>query len=836
MLSLSLGHEIIAVFAVVAAFFSGLAFGSWLFDRLIGASRVPGRWYAAFELAIGVWALVLTVLVPWANLRVPTLLGTDPGSLHHWGTAFFVPFILLFPATVAMGGTLPALERLLSRLRGNGWSVGGLYATNTFGAVVGTLVVPFVVLPAIGFAASLWLLAGVNLACAIAMLAGPARREERLAPVPSPPSIRPSDRRLLVTLFATGLLGIGYEVLVIRVLSQVLANTIYTFAAILAVYLLGTAIGAALYQRFSRPAQFTSQLARLLAAVATLCLLGTAVLWFADRLHAVFAGAFGSSTAGAIAAEMGVALAVFLLPTLGMGALFSHLAQALRRPNGGLGAALAVNLAGGALAPLLLGVLLLPAVGGKAALILCAVAYLPLIPMVGRATPLWATTLWAGVPALAAAALFFLAGPLRFDQVPEGGRLITHVDGTMAAVSVIADANENRYLQVNAQLRMGGTATARSDQRQAHIPLLLHDHPHRALFLGLGTGATMAAAADYPGLAADGVELIPEILPLLGAFAPVNGSLATMPGMHLHIADARRFVRAAGPAYDVIVADLFHPWVDGAAFLYTREHFAAVRQRLASGGLFCQWLPLHQLDRDTLRLIVRSFLAVFPDASAYLATFSLDTPILALVGSATPRRFPPDYVERRVGTAALRARLQAVGLGDDFALFGLFLGAAPDLARFAGEGPLNTDDRPLVLFRAPHAAYAMTDRPAERLLALLQDLRPRPDTLIDATQSAALPDAMTEARLAAYWRARSAFIEAGLRAEPTTDVSIFAKRTAPDLLAVARISPDFEPAIGPLRTIARRLATVDPAGAETLLAELQAIVTPSLSGRKPSQP
>ena len=36
----------------------------------------------------------------------------SPSPLRHWGVAFLVPFLLLLPATLAMGGTLPAAERL----------------------------------------------------------------------------------------------------------------------------------------------------------------------------------------------------------------------------------------------------------------------------------------------------------------------------------------------------------------------------------------------------------------------------------------------------------------------------------------------------------------------------------------------------------------------------------------------------------------------------------------------------------------------------------------------------------------------------------------------------
>lgn len=158
------------------------------------------------------------------------------------------------------------------------------------------------------------------------------------------------------------------------------------------------------------------------------------------------------------------------------------------------------------------------------------------------------------------------------------------------------------------------------------ILALLHPAPKTALFLGVGTGSTFAAAATHPGLEADGVELIPEIVPLLDYFEKSTGNLQQYTGLGIVVSDARRFVHVSQETYDVVIADLFHPARDGAGALYTVEHFTAIRGLLNSGGLFCQWLPLYQLDLDTRRVIVRTFLHVYPNGSAYLAHYSLRTP------------------------------------------------------------------------------------------------------------------------------------------------------------------------------------------------------------------
>src|SRR6185503_14110979 len=107
----------------------------------------------------------------------------------------------------------------------------------------------------------------------------------------------------------------------------------------------------------------------------------------------------------------------------------------------------------------------------------------------------------------------------------------------------VETSDRHRALRVNNRLQMGGTAAAMAERRQAHIPLLLHSRPERALFLGPGTGITLGASAVYPGLVVDGVELVPEVRELMSHFEPENGGPFPKPGLNVLVADARRYVR-----------------------------------------------------------------------------------------------------------------------------------------------------------------------------------------------------------------------------------------------------------------------------------------------------
>ena len=804
--SLWLGHEAAAVLAVVAAFFGGLALGGVVLGPRIETTVRPVRWYAACELGVALWSLALLVIASPFSGWILRAIGAQPSPGWHWALAFGSTFLLLLPATAAMGATLPAMERITVGLRHEGRSIAALYASNTFGSVLGVLAAAFWLIPRLGLARSAAICVALNLLCGGLALAVFPRTTPR-APAPAsadPRRARPALTRLAVT----GFLGISYEVVVVRVLGQVTEDTVYTFAMLLAIYLAGSAAGAAAYHRWLRRREITAQGDRLLAALAAACLLGTASLWAADRIKAWALHGLGTSFAAALLAEASLAVLAFGLPTIAMGAVFSHLIRAASHAGLGIGRAIGINLLAAAAAPAVCGVLAVPALGPRATLLLIAVGYLAAAARRAWTQPVF----WA--PAIAALALAVFAPPLRFVDVPAGGRVVSYRDGVMAAVSVVEDADGVARLRIDNRQQEGSSATGRVDGRLAWLPLLLHPAPHHALFLGLGTGVTASSAADDPTLEVDAVELLPEVIAASAYFD--RRPPPTSSRLHVLAADARRYVRAADQTYDVIVADNFHPARSGSAALYTIEHFEAVRQRLTPTGIFCQWLPVHQLDLGTLRTIVRSYLAVYPTSWAILASNSLDTPVLGLVARRDQRRLSIADLRDRLAHLALPERPADLGLEDDLAILGTAIAGPAALARFAGSATPNTDDHPIVAYTAPRATYAPDATPRDRLIALLHDLSVAPDDLV-------LPDAAPawRARLAAYGAARNRFIESGRGVRPSPEVRAMLAQVRAPLLAVLRISPDFRPAYDPLLAMAMALARSDAASARALLTELQ---------------
>ncbi|MEQ1685807.1 MAG: fused MFS/spermidine synthase [Burkholderiaceae bacterium] len=803
--ALWLGHESVAVLAVVTAFFSGLGIGALVLGHRIDRSGHPARWYAACEAMIAAWSLALALLLAPISAWMVALIGAQPEPWWHWTVAFVGTFFVLLPATAAMGATLPAMERLVAQVNVGVRNIAALYAANTLGATLGVLATAFWLVPAFGLVRTAVVCAALNLICALTALVLPT--QARSAP---PSAASPLGTGPLWLLAATGLLGIAYEVVVVRVLSQIAEDTVYTFAMLLAVYLLGSAIGAAAYRRWQSLVGDAGVLqSRLLCLQAAACLFGTLTLWGAGPLQRLVHEALGAGMASAIAAEAAIALAAFGLPTLMMGALFSHLGTRARESGYSLGRAFGFNTLGAAAAPPLCGMLVVPMLGPKSALVIIALGYLVLAWRTAARRPLfWITAL----------ATMFLAGwapSLAIVDVPPGGRLLSYRDGAMAAVSVVEDAGGVATLRINNRQQEGSSNTLFTDARQALLPLLLHPAPRRALFLGLGTGTTAASAAEDPTVQVDAVELLPEVIEASVHFAGPFRRDGIEPKLHVTAADARRFVKAPGHFYDVVVSDNFHPARTGSGSLYTVEHFEAVRDRLTAQGVFCQWLPLHQLDLDTLRSIVRSFVAVYPGGWAMLATNSLETPVIGLVARRDAAVMRWDDLRQRLAHPTTPQRLTEFGIADEFALLGGFIAGPSALGRFAGAAPLNTDDRPVVAYQAPRVTYAPASLPRDRLLSLLQQVQLEPGELVDAG-----PDTSSPQRLLAYWRARTHFVEVGQRVKASTDLREMLQQVREPLLSVLRISPDFRPAYDPLLRMATELGRSDPSAAKALLSEL----------------
>ena len=599
----------------------------------------------------------------------------------------------------------------------------------------------------------------------------------------------------------------GLEVVAVQVLSQVLENTIFTFAHVLAVYLLGTALGATLYVRYAaaaingRPATVT---AVLVIAHAL------AVTWAAFSLSHAYDWLTGIAGPGAsfgteMLAEAIIATLVLAPATLLMGATFSHVASLLA-PKG-IGHAYALNTLGGAIAPFVYGVWAIETQGYRDALFVVAYTYLLLFGAFSWFRRFPPIPIIAGI--IGAVALTSVTQPQLLLVPEDEGWEVLETRETVLGAVVVSEYRPNgnkqpgmplRRLQVGEEFRMGG-ALAFGERRMGQIPLLLHPEPKRALFLGVGTGATLGAVRNHDSLEhVDAVELVPAVLEQLHYFSDINGDITNDDRVTLHAADARRFAAASSEPYDVIVADLFHPGRDGAGNLYSLEHFVNVREQLAEGGLFAQWLPLYQLDPQSLRLILRTFGEAFPEVHVLLGIYNVQTPAIVLIGrrsSGEPLTVGLESLVQRLAAPIYRDLLM-----DPRDMLGAYLMDRDAMLEFAGPGDISSDLMPRLTLQAPRSAYEESKtRGRDNLMELMAARTSIPEGFVHATTTER--DAAFEAQRAQFAEALSHYLD-GESARLDTEGGVPGMVAAlPSYTDAYKAAPQFRPARGMLLQAAR---------------------------------
>jgi spermidine synthase len=207
------------------------------------------------------------------------------------------------------------------------------------------------------------------------------------------------------------------------------------------------------------------------------------------------------------------------------------------------------------------------------------------------------------------------------------------------------------------------------------------------LVVGLGAGATPAAIAQHSGTQVDVVELSEAVVDAAPWFAATNAGALHLPNVRVTIEDGRNSLLRARQRYDVITADVVHPYDAGATNLYSVEYFRLAARALEPHGIMVQWVSPGSAFEHAL--LVRTFLQAFPQSTLWLAGD-------LLIGSPSPLQVSRAELARRLADPAARASLAEVGLLKPEDVLVQFRADADALHAYAGAGPVLTDDRPLL--------------------------------------------------------------------------------------------------------------------------------------------
>jgi spermidine synthase len=380
MLTTTFGATTFALSTVLTVFMGGLALGSFLSGRLADRLRNPASAllvYGGLELVVGGYGLLFPSILDQLHvLHAHIWAQWQPSQYTFALIRFFIVSVVLILPTTAMGATLPILSRFYARREALGREAGTLYAVNIFGAVAGTFFAGFVLMPWIGLSATNRVACAINLALCVASLGlfwqvRGASTEPTSGAGADGVEEPPWGTRVWLALLAvavSGLVSMVYQQAWTRVLSLIVGSSVYAFALILIAFLLGLALGGAVYAR--RTAGREGQVGNLAAihiVVATTVLVGYA---FMDQLPTIFVALTRSTDitpARIFALKFLVCALVVLLPTFFMGMVFPATISLCARSMTGVGRTVgrvySVNTVGAIAGSFLGGFVLIPVMG-----------------------------------------------------------------------------------------------------------------------------------------------------------------------------------------------------------------------------------------------------------------------------------------------------------------------------------------------------------------------------------------------------------------------------------------------------------------------------------------
>ena len=736
MLTLVFGATAFATSTILASFFAGLALGSFYFGRVIDKGGNPLKIYALLEAGIGIFAFLMPVLFSGLSHVYVSIYQTfDIGYYQISLLRFPLSFsVLLIPATL-MGGTLPVIVKFfVKRQERLGWNVGSLYSINTFGAVLGTLSAGFFLILILGLRESAYVAGAVNLLIAVIVWALYWRfrisRQEDVAPEKGekePEEIgaevySPNLARL--ALWAVGLSGfcaLALEVFWTRALVFFLDNSTHAFTTMLTAFLLGIAIGSALIARFiDTKKKLLAWLGLLQILIGVFAILAIPIL---ANLTPVLENMARLSRDPMLywkwtGARFVTSLTVMLVPTSLLGMTFPLVTKIytrnIRRVGAALGNVYSVNTIGGAFGSVIAGFVLIPLVGVQNGIILIAVVNVIIGGTLILSDPLVTyglkryTVAGLGLLFISTGTFYFTFGTITltsYTEKRESVEVLSYKEGIGATVKVFRDDRGYKTLSIDG-FPVAGTSLVFRDTQKAlgHLPLLLSNALSPTVnIIGFGAGGTSWSVLQYNVTEVDCVELVPGVVDAAKWFPEINHGVLDEPRFNLIMGDGRNYALVSDKEYDVISIDATSPKMAGNGSLYVLEFYELVRERLSEGGMVVQWVPLHLLSDEEVRMTAKTFMTAFPHTTLWL------TPLRQysiLVGTQEELEIDYRSMSDKLEMGNIRREMEQLNVTDPIDVLSWFAMGEEALAEYVGDARINTDDHPYLEFTPAMAYFA----------------------------------------------------------------------------------------------------------------------------------
>lgn len=702
-LSLAIGSSALSLGVLLATFMGGLMLGSLLATR--GAAHAsPLARYALLELGIGVLGIVTFALIPLLGGAYAAVAGGGPLTL---ALRLVVAGVALLPATVLMGATLPTVAPWLRGQANGAARLGWCYAANTVGGVLGCVLAAFYLLRVHDAPTATFVAGALNFAIAAAAILL-SRRSMPMAEATESVSNARGSSTLYVATALSGFTALAAEVLWTRHLSLLLGGTVYTFALILAVVLLGIGLGSAAGSAAGKRIDAWSGLAScqallgLAMAAAAYALARSLPFWPIDV-------SLPTTPAAALQLDLLRVAYVVLPAALLWGASFPlALAAAVRAgadARRAVGRLYAANTAGAILGALATAFVLVVVFGSQRTqqlLIAASVLAAVLLLVARRGT----RRSWAALGAVAAAIAAFTVPALPPEFVAYGRFVptrgidanVVYVGEGLTASLAVTEEPDGTLTYHNAGKTQASTypQDMRLQRMLGHLTTLVPERPRSVLVIGLGAGITAGAVSVDPAVERVVVAELEPLVPLVAAefFGEANFDVVVNDKVEIHIDDGRHLLATTAERFDAITSDPLDPWVKGAAALYTREFWQLVKERLNEGGVVTVFVQFYETTEDAVRSELATFVDVFPNAAVFANTVEGMGYDAVLVGRNGDAPIDLERVQARLQSHDYRpvaASLRDVGFDSALDLMSTFAADAGSLEPWLDGAALNTD-------------------------------------------------------------------------------------------------------------------------------------------------
>lgn len=773
---------------------TGMATGAFVCSVIKKDFKDELRLFSGLELIIGCSGFLSIFLYSNQSVQFLISLSNQLAYNPNYNSLFLYSFVfitLLIP-TMCMGATLPALAGYAeNNFKSPSKFVSRLYGANTLGAFVGTIFCGIYLLPALGIKTTLVLVGCVNLVISVAAILIDKNKKasqikKTLTDSNQSEQTEVSNHIFLPVVFISGLTFFTMEVIWTRYLVILFGSSSYALSLVLAICLLGLAVGAFLSEFISHknPRKIVS-----LILLSSAIFLGICLFQFDKTpfLYLQLVSMFSDTSSTRILPMVVTSLSMVFIPATLLGSVFPYILSLSGKTTSTFSRStarlLAVNITGtitGAVLGYLLFrfdfthlykssiqtgtilaaiFLLLTGIAvistgylsnkSKGKLDTIALVFALLAVMIILVRPQWNEKLMTvGYFFISPTTLKGLGPEKTIQSYLSNNEFLYYREGSNSTIAVKRNKKNNISVltangKVEASIPIKRSIPSPFSDLTTHTLMGLSpsifcpNDNQEALIIGYGSGTTCGTTTNFDWVkSAVVVDIDQSIFSIDQYFQPSN--LVPLKFKNLHskkttpvVADARNYLNFSTGSWDVIVSQPSEPWISGSSNMYTKEFFSLVKSKLKEKGVFGQWIQLYSISENDLVVLINTFQRVFGK------TFIIhpnNAGELILLGFKNNDQISYKLIDNRIKSTSAAYLLNQIGVTNTESYLSLITHLPEDLSSLKKSSSVsNTDDN---LYSEFHMGKNITpsDKAIEKLnLWLCREVLPEntSSTLID---------------------------------------------------------------------------------------------------------